>query len=174
MRSGCQAIRKGRGVPALAFGVFAVLLGSSCASTPAADAGGAAMTQARLEAELHSLADASQGGSGVLHFTVGDVALACISDVEHDRMRIVSPVVSVNELHPGQVAAILEANFHTALDARYATSEGVLFAAFIHPLGSLSVEQLHSAVRQVANLNRSFGSSYSSGELVYGTQGEPL
>ncbi len=30
------------------------------------------------------------------------------------------------------------ANFHTALDARYAISDGVIYAAFIHPLSSLA------------------------------------
>ena len=83
-------------------------------------------------------------------------------------MRIVTPIIAVEELTPEQVARILEANFHTALDARYATSQGILYAAFIHPLEPLQEAQLASAVRQVANLARTFGSEYTSGELRYG------
>lgn len=63
---------------------------------------------------------------------------------------------------------VLEANFHSALDARYATSDGVLYAAFIHPLSPLTEAEVRSAVAQVASLVRSFGTTYSSGELVYG------
>lgn len=63
---------------------------------------------------------------------------------------------------------VLEANFHSALDARYATSDGVLYAAFIHPLSPLTEAEVRSAVAQVASLVRSFGTTYSSGELAYG------
>jgi hypothetical protein len=64
--------------------------------------------------------------------------------------------------------AALESNFHKALDARYATSKGVLYSAYMHRLSELSELQLISAVEQVANLALTFGGEYSSGTLVYG------
>jgi hypothetical protein len=82
-------------------------------------------------------------------------------------MRLITPVRRISELSPEQVPRVLEANFHTTLDARYATSEDILYAAYIHPLSFLSEVELRSAVRQVSNLALSFGSTYSSGELVY-------
>ena len=105
---------------------------------------------------------------GLLEFTHDGVKMTCISDIEYSRMRIVTPIIRVEELTPEQVAHILEANFHTALDARYATSQGVLYATFIHPLAPLTEAELASAVRQVATLARTFGSSYTSGALSYG------
>ena len=79
-----------------------------------------------------------------------------------------------SKLTPEQVSRILEANFHTALDARYATSKGYLYAAFIHPLSLLTEREIRSAVVQVANLARAFGTTYSSGGLVYGGGSPPI
>ena len=74
-----------------------------------------------------------------------------------------------------QRSLMLIANFHSALDARYATGRGVVYAAFLHPLSALTEAELHSALRQVAALARNFGTSCSSGELLYGAPaGEPL
>ena len=49
----------------------------------------------------------------------------------------------------------------------------MLYAAFIHPLGPLTEAELVSAVRQVSSLASSFGTGYTSGELVFGG-GQPL
>jgi hypothetical protein len=87
-------------------------------------------------------------------------------------MRIISPVVPISALTGEQLAAILNANFHSALDVRYGTSEGILYyAAFIHPLSPLTTVELNSAIRQVSSLVRTFGTTYSSGELRYGDGG---
>jgi hypothetical protein len=125
------------------------------------------MTQIRLETIIREVGSDVVGGSGALEFTFKSVRMACISDVEHDRMRLVAPICRLSELSPDQAARVLEANFHTALDARYASSQGVLYAAFIHPLSPLANEELRSAIRQVASLAQSFGTTYSSGELVF-------
>lgn len=113
-----------------------------------------------------------RGGDGVWEFDIDGVRMACITDVRFDRMRLIAPICDEDELTEEQRKAVLEANFHTALDARYATSEGVLYAAFIHPLSSLTSEELRSAVGQVASLVETFGSTYSSGTLVFGTARE--
>ena len=65
---------------------------------------------------------------------------------------------------------MLIANFHTALDARYALSNGIIYAVFLHPMSTLTHDQLESAIRQVAALARNFGSSYSSDELIFGVE----
>ena len=133
-----------------------------------------AMTRERMEEILRSLGSDAEGPAGTLDFSFAGVPMVCISDTRYDRMRIIAPVISVSDLSAEHVVSIFEANFHTALDARYASSQGVLYAAFIHPLSSLTERQLLSAVRQVANLARSFGTTYDSGELVYGGGGQPL
>ena len=152
---------KAIGAAALALSVHAA------AAVGAIDGSTGQMTQARMEALLREVGTDVSGVPGMLEFTFHGVRIGCISDVEHDRMRLITPVHRVSELSPEEVARVLEANFHTALDARYASSQGILYAAYIHPLGPLSQSELQSAVRQVASLAQSFGSTYSSGELVY-------
>jgi len=61
----------------------------------------------------------------------------------------------------------MEANFHTALDSKYAISNNILWSAFIHPLKELTERQLIDAVSQVYSAARTFGSSYSSGALSF-------
>jgi hypothetical protein len=63
---------------------------------------------------------------------------------------------------------MLQANFDTALDARYSVAKGVLWSLYLHPLESLSDEQFLASLGQVVNLAASFGTSYSSGGLSFG------
>lgn len=53
-------------------------------------------------------------------------------------MRIISPITDSNSLDDKLIKAALVANFHTALDVKYAVSEGVLCAVFIFLLKELS------------------------------------
>lgn len=115
------------------------------------------------------MADELDGEDGRWQMRVGEVPLACMTDLHFDRMRIIAPIIELDEVSVDMRDQCLEANFHTALDARYATSDGVLYAAFIHPLSPLDEDQVESAVRQVASLVETFGTTFSSGELVFGT-----
>ena len=136
------------------------------------------MTQALLEKTVKNIATKSKGKNGVVVFTYKKVNLVLVSDVRHNRMRIVSPIIKYNKLSRKQLDAILKSNFHKSLDARYAVSNGVLYSAYIHPLNELSRSQIKSAVIQVANLAISFGGQYSSGILKFGGKkkqpGSPL
>ncbi len=100
-------------------------------------------------------------------FAHQDVPMACLVDSNFDRMRFIAPVTELDELDDETKDALLEANFHTALDARYASSNGLLFAAFIHPLSSLDEPLARSALDQVASLVHTFGTEYSSGALEF-------
>jgi hypothetical protein len=90
-----------------------------------------------------------------------------MSDETADRMRIISAIKEIDELSGAQLIVALEANFHSALDARYAISDGLVYAAYIHPLSSLSETEFRSAIRQVETAQHTFGSTYSSGELFF-------
>lgn len=126
------------------------------------------MTPDELEQVLRDAADDIEGEDGRWQLRLGEVALACMIDVRYDRMRLIAPIAELSEVDDELRDACLEANFHTALDARYATSDGVLYAAFIHPLSSLDVEQAESALQQVTNLVETYGTTFSSGALVFG------
>lgn len=128
----------------------------------------APMTQARMEEILREVAGKTEGQPGLIRFVVDGVPMACISDVPHDRMRLITPVLKTSDLTTEQMDHVLEANFHTALDARYAASHGVLYSVFVHPLSSLTEKDLRAAIQQVSTLAKTFGTSYSSGDLVFG------
>ncbi len=148
--------------------IFNVLLISIFYVTSTVIAGaGEAMDQKTMEALIISKAESHKGGGGFLEFDYGGVNMMVISDVAHDRMRIVTPVAKYEELTRAQIDKIMQANFHSALDARYAVSGGVLFSAYIHPLSPLTREMIESALVQVANLARSFGTEYSSGVMTF-------
>lgn len=128
---------------------------------------GDAMNQASMENIINNLAQESKGKKGFVEFNYNNVKMYLISDVKHNRMRIISAITKYNKLSIKHVDAILESNFHKSLDARYAVSNGVLYSAYIHPLSELQSSQIKSAVEQVANLALSFGRDYSSGILNY-------
>jgi hypothetical protein len=107
----------------------------------------------------------------MVEFRYQGMNMYLISDVNHDRMRIITPLADYSALSREQIDRSLEANFHTALDARYALGNDVLYAAYIHPLSELSSGQIKSAVAQVFNLAATFGGDYSSGLLRYGGGG---
>lgn len=107
------------------------------------------------------------GKKGLVEFDYQGLVMMLISDVSHDRMRIIALIKNFSKGREKQKNAMLEANFHTALDARYAVREGVLYAAFIHPLSSLSEKQLTSALHQVLTLALTFSGTYTSGSLTF-------
>lgn len=141
--------------------VFAILLSAAVQA-------GDAMNQSSMESIVKGIAQQSKGENGVVEFTFNDVRMYLVSDVKHDRMRIISGIVEYKNVTREQIDAMMEANFHTALDARYALSKGVIYAAYIHPMSALNEAEIKSAVLQVSNLARSFGTQYSGGTLSYG------
>ena len=126
------------------------------------------MTQEQMERFLAGVGREVQGRPGVLQFHFDDVLMFCVSDPKNDRMRIIAPIVPVEGAGADLLGRLLTANFYSALDARYATDGDSIYAAFLHPLGSLDETLLHSALRQVANLKKTFGDSFSSGHLHFG------
>ncbi len=61
----------------------------------------------------------------------------------------------------------LVANFHTTLDVKYAVSDEILWAVFIHPLKELSEQQLRDAISQVCHADLTFGTTFSSTDQVF-------
>lgn len=125
------------------------------------------MTQKKLGNILASVSDSIQGNNGRWQFMVKEVVFMCITDSTHNRMRIISPITEVNRLDENLKSAALVANFHSALDVKYAIAEDVLWSVFIHPLKELSEDQVKDAVKQVYSANVTFGTSFSSTDLVF-------
>lgn len=131
------------------------------------------MTLGTLQGILKETVENLKGESGQWRFIYADVEMALLTSVPHDRMRIVAPIRPEAELTDQHRKRMLEANFHSALDARYATSNGLVYAAYIHPLSPLRREEVQSALRQVAELVKTFGTTYSSGKLSFGSPSPP-
>lgn len=125
------------------------------------------MDNDRLEDVLTSIADTIQGIEGNWQLIVKDLPVFCVTDQGHNRMRIVTPIAHIEDVTAEQLGACMEANFHTALDVRYAVSDDILWVAYIHPLRELQDAQVVDAVIQVYNAALTFGTSYSSTDLSF-------
>lgn len=126
------------------------------------------MNNTRLEEILKSLGENFDGETGSWKMQYGEQILFIITDETNNRMRIFTPIMEKEDLGEGQLEAMLEANFHAALDAKYALFNGVVASLFTHPLKELSSEQLIDAVKQVATAANNFGTTYSSTNLIFG------
>lgn len=63
---------------------------------------------------------------------------------------------------------MMQANFDSALDARYAVANGTLWAVFIHPLSPLEKNELISGLGQAVNVAKTYGTLYSGGGVQFG------
>jgi hypothetical protein len=127
------------------------------------------MTNELMGKHLKSLSgNTLKGQKGQWSFTLNGVAMSVVTDSRADRMRIVSPIVSVDKLDRSDLLNLLEANFDRALDAKYTVFDGTVWAAFVHPLSPLTRGELVSAAKQVAALSNSFGTTFSSLDIVFG------
>ena len=96
-----------------------------------------------------------------------------LTDQANDRMRIIMPITDGTSLSKELLQASLTANFHTALDVKYALSDGLLWAVYIHPLSPLTEAQIVSALSQVYSAALTFGTTFSSTDLLFGGSTEP-
>jgi len=101
-------------------------------------------------------------------FRVGDASVMLVYDVVADRMRLLSPVEATDAVDADRLMRLMQANFDSALDARYAVAKGVLWSVFLHPLSSLTSDEFGSGLGQTVNLVVNYGSSYSSGAFIFG------
>ncbi|GJM05103.1 MAG: hypothetical protein DHS20C09_10940 [marine bacterium B5-7] len=126
-----------------------------------------AMDNNRLEEIIRRLDKTPEGSNGMWQLKVGNHAVTVITDEEADRMRIVIPITETSELTEKHLYRIMQANFDSALDARYAIAKEILWSAYIHPLSTLSDEDFLSGLGQTVNLVDTFGGTFSSGSSTF-------
>jgi hypothetical protein len=126
-----------------------------------------------LEEFLKKVVGDYEGQTGEWRFEYDGVEMLLLADEEFDRIRIVAPVADASQLEKPDLVNILEANFDRAIDAKYAIFNGGVWSTYVHPLGSLSKDQLISAVRQVAMLRHTYGTTYSSMDVIFGGDATP-
>ena len=126
------------------------------------------MTPERMGALVKSFdEDAEIGGNGIA-FTLEERNVLIVYDANNNRMRIMSPIAPAELLDEEVLMRMSQANFDAVLDARYAVANDLLWSTFIHPLGSLHEEDFISAIAQVVTAAETFGTTYTSGAMVFG------
>jgi len=144
--------------------IFAILM----LLTSSVAAQEAPMTVERLsEIVLDIDPDAALTPNG-LELTLEDIPVLIVLAPGADRMRAMVSIASAEDVTPEEMLRMMQANFDTALDARYAVAQGRVWGVFIHPLAALEREQLLSGLAQTVNLARSYGSLYTGGANVFG------
>ena len=126
------------------------------------------MTNERLGQIIAKQADSVAGGNGQWQFIYKEAQMLCVTDARANRMRIISPITQADLLTKDLMLDALTANFHTALDVRYAISQGLVWSAFIHPLQELSDHEVEEALNQVYLAAATFGTTFSSTPMVFG------
>ena len=128
----------------------------------------AAMTPERLVDIILALdPDAAINANGI-ELTIEDIPVLVVMAPNADRMRAMVPIASVEDVTPEEMNRMMQANFDTALDARYAVAQGRVWGIFIHPLGALERAEFLSGLAQTVNLARTYGTLYSGGAQVFG------
>lgn len=138
---------------------------------PGAVAGG--MNNARLREVIARVDPQLTGADGAWRFSVNGVSVMVVTDEHADRMRIIIPIRKLEEISSAEMTRLMQANFDSALDARYAVARGTLWATYIHPLSALSDREFLLGLGQTVNIVRTYGHSYSSGLLIFGGGDSP-
>jgi len=128
------------------------------------------MNNQKLYGIIYTISEEVEGQAGNWRFIIDSTLFICLTDELHNRMRIISPIKNTSEVSREEIDRCMEANFHTALDVKYAVSEDVLWSVFIHPLRELSKEQVMSAISQVYSCAKTFGTVYTGGALNFPTK----
>ena len=125
------------------------------------------MTYERLGRILFALDSAAQPAGPGFQLTIAGVPMLVVTDPAADRMRAMVPLRPAEGLTAEELMRMMQANFDTALDARYAVARGQLWAVFIHPLSPLQKDQLISGLGQTVNIARTYGTLYTGGALQF-------
>lgn len=126
------------------------------------------MTHDTLAKLLDRVLDDMEGTEGFWHGQRDDVTVYIVSDLEHDRMRIMAPIGELRVTDSGFLSILLQANFDRALDAKYALRKKELWSVFMHPLSTVVPDDLGLYVDQVVRLVKNTGTTYASSDLIFG------
>lgn len=126
------------------------------------------MTNARLATILERVAPEVEGQAGRWRFTRDDIPVMVLTDESHNRMRVIAPIAKRDQVDAAVLERMMQANFASALDARYALYQDIVWAAFIHPLDSLLERDFVTSLEQVVTLVKTTGTTYSSTDLGFG------
>ena len=145
--------------------VFAFLLWPASLTAQAAEPHMTLPRMAEIVLALDPEAEATGGG---FLLTIDDVPVLIITDTAANRMRAMVPIRAAEGMTANEIQRVMQANFDSALDARYAIAQGRLWGVFLHPFMELEREQLISGLAQTVNVAKTYGTLYTSGAGQFG------
>lgn len=138
------------------------------ANAPAHDAVAPRMTIDLLDGLVKTIDPEATRDGNMWQFSLADRQVYLVADPTADRMRVMTPIAQTGTLPVELYERMMQANFDAALDARYAVAQNLVWSVFIHPLASLTEQELLSGTAQTVTAAINFGTSFSSGATVYG------
>ena len=126
------------------------------------------MSGAIMKALLQEIDEEAQLSANSVVFQIKERELMLVFDESADRMRIMAPVAPAGSVSEDIYLRMLQANHDAVLDPRYSVANDIIWVAFIHKLSTLDKEDFLSAIAQCYTAAETFGSSYTSGALVFG------
>jgi hypothetical protein len=133
--------------------------------TPSKDAVAA---QTLIDTALHKINKEIKRDGNVWSFDLAKRQVIVVTDPIAERMRILVPVIEADKLDSVMLKRLMQANFDSALDARYAVAQDLLWGVYIHPLVGMSEKEFVSGLSQALKVAENFGGSYSSGAIIFG------
>ena len=129
-----------------------------------------AMNNKKIDKLLNNICREVVGNLGQWEVDYMGKNIMIITDEKNNRMRIMTPIIEVKNLKKNEMEEAMKANFHKALDVKYAIYKEIVWSLFVHPLAELSESQFHDGVKQVYNASYSFGSTYQSTDIIFGNE----
>lgn len=127
------------------------------------------MTIGRMAEIVFALDPEARVAGPGFEFTIDDIPVLIVTDVRANRMRAMVPIRSSKGMNAEELMRVMQANFDSALDARYAVANGRLWGVFIHPFVELEKDQLISGLAQTVNIAKTYGTLYTGGAVQFGT-----
>jgi len=121
---------------ALIFFIFLLISPSLLASNSHTEA----MNNERLHKLIKRIDLQAKGQLGYWQIQYKNIPVFIITDENANRMRIISPIESAESINRQKLYRMMQANFDSALDARYSIAKDKLWSAYIHPLDELSTK----------------------------------
>lgn len=143
-------------IPTIAFCFFTI-----------APINGQEMTPEKLRKLTSQVSDTLVVQGNSFRFIYKETLMISVYDENANRMRIISPIVEREKIEEKELLNAMVANFHSVLDVKYALSDEIIWSVFIHPLKELSEHQVLDAIEQVYAASATFGTTYSSTNLVF-------
>ncbi|GAB5448509.1 hypothetical protein [Gymnodinialimonas sp.] len=125
------------------------------------------MTLPRMASILTAIDENATVEAQGITLTIAGIPVTVVVDPRANRMRVLVPISSSAGLSEEDLMRLMQANFDTALDARYAVAHGRLWSTFIHPLAELQTDQLISGLAQTVTLAQTYGDTYTSGAIMF-------